>query len=166
MNASADRGGSGSERAGLVVLRRYFSFVAVANLIWEFMHLPLYTIWTEGSERELVFAAVHCTGGDALLAGAALFPAWLLAGNPGWLALGFRAFAALTVAFGGAYTIFSEWPNTIVRKAWAYSDLMPIIPVIDVGLSPIAQWIAIPTIGFWWARRAILSTRVSQRNPT
>lgn len=145
---------------------RYFSFVAVANLIREFMHLPLYKIWTEGSAGKLVFAAVHGTGGDVLLAGAALAPAWLLDGNPGWPARGFGAFAALTVAFGVAYTIFSEWPNTVVRKAWAYSDLMPIIPVIDVGLSPIAQWIAIPTTGFWWARRAILSTRVSQRNPT
>lgn len=162
MNASADREAGGRlERVWIVALRRYFSFMAVANLIWEVMHLPLYTIWTEGSVGELAFAVVHCTGGDVLIAGAALVLALLLAGNSGWPARGFRVVAALTVAFGVAYTIFSEWLNTVIREAWAYSELMPIVPVIDVGLSPIAQWIVIPTIGFWWVRRPIL---FSQRN--
>lgn len=91
-----------------------------------------------------------------LIAGAALVLALLLIGNSGWPARGFGLVAALTVPFGVVYTIFSEWLNRVVREAWAYSDLMPIVPVIDIGLSPIAQWIVIPTIGFWWARRTIL----------
>jgi hypothetical protein len=35
----------GRERreAWLGMLRRYFLFAAVANLVWEFTHLPLYT---------------------------------------------------------------------------------------------------------------------------
>lgn len=165
VSANAEIGGSGLGSTWLVALRRYLSFVALANLIWEFMHLPLYTIWAEGSVRGLVFAAVHCAGGDVLIGGAALVLALLLAGNPGWPARGFRLVAALTVAFGVAYTVFSEWLNIVVREAWAYSDLMPIIPVIDVGLSPLAQWIVIPTAGFWWVRRTTLSTRASQRDP-
>lgn len=136
-------------------LRRYLAFVAVASLAWEFLHLPLYTIWKEGDTRELVFAAVHCAGGDVLIAGAALVLALLLVGNPGWPARGLGRVAALTVAFGVAYTIFSEWLNIVVREAWAYSDLMPVIPVIDAGLSPVAQWVLIPVVGFWWARRAV-----------
>jgi len=30
---------------------------------------------------------------------------------------------------------------------------MPVIPVIGVGLSPIAQWIILPSLAFWWAAR-------------
>lgn len=146
-------------------LRRYLAFVAMASLAWEFLHLPLYTIWTEGDTRELVFAAVHCAGGDLLIAGAALVLALLLVGNPGWPARGFGRVAALTVALGVAYTIFSEWLNIVVRETWAYSDLMPVIPIIDAGLSPVAQWVLIPAVGFWWARRVVLPTDSRQRVP-
>lgn len=64
MTVFANGEGSGSRTGStwLIALRRYISFVAVANLVWEFMHLPLYTLWTEGSVGDLVFAAVHCTG--------------------------------------------------------------------------------------------------------
>ena len=57
----------------------------------------------------------------------------------------------LTVIFGLAYTLFSEWFNIEVRETWAYSDLMPVIPIIDAGLSPVLQWIVIPLAGFRFA---------------
>jgi hypothetical protein len=59
----------------------------------------------------------------------------------------------LTVLFGTGYAIVSEWLNITVRKAWAYSDLMPVVPLIDTGLSPLLRWIVIPLGGFWWASR-------------
>ncbi|NIR32809.1 MAG: hypothetical protein GWN84_26630, partial [Gammaproteobacteria bacterium] len=40
---------------------RYLLFVAPASLLWETLHLPLYTLWTEGSIGEKAFAVVHCT---------------------------------------------------------------------------------------------------------
>src|SRR5206468_3567449 len=52
----------------LSALRRYFLASAAGNLVWEFAQLPLYTIWYQGSVREIAFAAVHCTGGDVLIA--------------------------------------------------------------------------------------------------
>lgn len=67
----------------LDALRRYFSVIIPANLIWEFAHMPLYTIWKEGSWSEIVFAALHCTGGDILIAMSALMLALMLAGR-GW----------------------------------------------------------------------------------
>src|SRR3546814_11920967 len=56
----------------LSVLRRYLLFVAGANLVWETLHLPLYTIWQDGTVEELAFAAVHSSGGDVLIARSAL----------------------------------------------------------------------------------------------
>ena len=32
---------------------------------------------------------------------------------------------------------------------------MPVVPVIEAGLSPLAQWFAIPIAAFWWARRPV-----------
>lgn len=137
----------------LSVLRRYLVFVAVANLVWEVLQLPLYTIWSEATGRELAFAVLHCTGGDLVIALSSFVLALILIGERTWPAQSFARVAGFTIALGASYTVFSEWLNIVVRKSWAYSDLMPMIPVIDTGLSPFAQWIVIPLAGFWWARR-------------
>ena len=55
---------------------------------------------------------------------------------------------------GLAYTVFSEWLNVEVRRSWAYSDLMPVLPPLGTGLSPVLQWVVIPSAALWMARRA------------
>jgi hypothetical protein len=62
----------------LTVMRRYFAVMAVGNLVWEIAHMPLYTLWETGTAGEIVFAAIHCTGGDILIAMAALMAALFL----------------------------------------------------------------------------------------
>lgn len=140
----------------LLSLRRYFGAVLPLHLLWEMLHLPLYTLWREGTAGEIAFAVVHCTGGDALIATASLVASLLFFGRhwPTERAT-HRRVAAATVLVGVAYTVFSEWLNTAVREAWAYTELMPTIPLLDTGLSPILQWIFIPLAGFWWARRPL-----------
>jgi hypothetical protein len=139
--------------AWLRVLRRYFPFVAVANLAWEVTHLPLYTLWQEGSVGENAFAVVHCTGGDLLIATASLVLALLLFAARDWPEGSFLRVAAAAVVFGVGYTVFSEWLNTGIRGSWAYTDRMPIVPILGTGLSPLAQWLVVPLAAFWWARR-------------
>jgi len=34
--------------------------------------MPLYEIWYEGTPNEVIYAGLHCTAGDALIAGFAL----------------------------------------------------------------------------------------------
>jgi hypothetical protein len=145
----------------LSALRRYIAFIAVANLIWEFAHMPLYALWETGSAGEIVFAAVHCTGGDILIALSAVMLALFFVGSPAWPAVRKGRVVMLTVAFGLGYTVFSEWLNIEVRQVWAYRDLMPVIPVIDAGLSPVLQWIAIPLIGFRFAFAARVGRRTT-----
>jgi hypothetical protein len=138
------------ETGWLNVLRRYLVAMALGNLIWEFAHMPLYTLWETGSPREIVFAALHCTGGDILIAISALLAALFLLGDSRWPHVAYRRVGLVTILIGIGYTIFSEWLNIEVREAWAYRDLMPIIPVINAGLSPVAQWIVLPVLAFWW----------------
>jgi hypothetical protein len=138
----------------LTVMRRYFAVMAVGNLAWEFAHMPLYRLWETGTAGEIVFAAIHCTGGDILIAMAALMAALFLFATGDWPERGYRRAAVPTIVIGLGYTIFSEWLNIVVRESWAYRDLMPVIPLIDAGLSPVTQWIVLPAIAFWWAAPA------------
>lgn len=135
-------------RQWLTTLRRYMGFVAAANLVWEFAHMPLYTLWETGSVGEIIFAAVHCTGGDILIALSAVMLSLFLFGSGAWPGERRVPVVAGTVVFGLAYTIFSEWLNIEIREAWAYRDLMPVIPILDAGLSPVLQWIIVPLAGF------------------
>src|SRR3546814_12589951 len=68
----------------LAAVRRYLAVIAVGNLLWEFAQLPLYTIRYDGSMEEILFAVVHCTGGDVLIAHLTLIGELILHGDPRW----------------------------------------------------------------------------------
>lgn len=124
----------------------------LANLAWETAQLPLYTIWGKGTAREKAFAVLHCTGGDVLIALAFLVGALVVVGDPAWPGRHFARVVALTVLGGLAYTVFSEWLNVEVRLSWAYSPYMPVLP-FGTGLSPVLQWLVVPALALWAARR-------------
>lgn len=149
--------------AWLAALRRYFAVIVPGHLAWELAQLPLYTIWYEATPGEFAFAVLHCTSGDVLIALASLMGALLLFGR-GWPddPLAFRRVAVLAVAAGLGYTVFSEWLNTEVRAAWAYTPEMPVLPLTGTGLAPLLQWLVIPCAGLWWAGRL---GRVSRGEP-
>ncbi len=134
------------------VLRDYFLVIAGGNAVWEALQLPLYRIWDEGPARQVFYAAAHCTAGDILIAAIALGAAILVAGAKVWPREGYLRVAALAVAIGLAYTVASEWFNIGIRLSWAYADSMPRMPPLGTGLAPLAQWIAVPVLGFIVAR--------------
>ena len=146
------RSPTNGDASWLVVLRRYFVFAIPAHFAWEAAQLPLYTIWYADPPGMIAFAVVHCTGGDALITGASLLGALLLCGNQRWPNERYITVAVPAVLAGVAYTIFSEWHNAEVRGSWAYSSLMPTLPAIGTGLSPLLQWLVIPIVALWWAR--------------
>ena len=148
----------------LYALRLYLLFVIVASGAWEVLQLPLYTLAREGTASEIVFALAHCTAGDVLIALSTLTVALVLCGQPAWPVSGFWRVAAVTVTFGVAYTIFSEWLNLVIRQSWAYSDLMPVVPILAVGLSPLLQWLVIPLAGLALVRRRVRQSAQSIRS--
>lgn len=132
---------------------RYLIFIALSNVVWELAQFPLYTIWTTGTTDEIVFSLFHCSAGDVLIAALSLAAAVLLVGRARWSPENHARVATAALAFGLAYTVFSEWHNTVILKSWAYSPLMPTLPYLGTGLAPLAQWIFLPLIGFRLAYR-------------
>ena len=137
-------------------MRGYLAVTLVLNLVWETVQLPLYTIWNEGTASSRAFAVLHCTAGDVLIALAVLAGALIVAGNTAWPSQRASRVVAVTMLGGLAYTVFSEWLNIEVRRSWAYSDLMPILPPLGTGLAPLLQWLVVPAAALWlasWAGR-------------
>lgn len=144
--------------AWLPALRRYFCVIVVGNLTWESAQLPLYTLWKTGSANEIMFAVVHCTGGDMLIAGAALLGSLLLFGTSEWPRARFLPVAAVTLLSGVGATALSEHVN-LARGAWTYSESMPLLRGTNIGIAPLAQWVVIPILAFLMAR-SLLSPRL------
>ncbi len=134
-----------------LALRRYLWASFSLHLVWEIVQLPLYTIWTTGTLGQQTFAILHCTIGDAMIAGLALLIALAVVDQPTWPAAGMRAIWLLVLALGVGYTLYSEWMNVNVRRSWAYAAGMPTLPLIEVGLAPVLQWFIVPTLVLWLA---------------
>jgi hypothetical protein len=47
---------------------------------------------------------------------------------------------------GLGYTIYSEIANVRIKGTWGYTDLMPIVPVVEIGGTPFLQWLLIPPV--------------------
>lgn len=96
-----------NKRDWLSATRRYYAVTGVLHLVWEFAHMPLYALWETGTPQEIISAAVHCTGGDLLIALAALSSATLLFGHKLWPNHNFARVFAATLAIGIGYTTFN-----------------------------------------------------------
>lgn len=142
-------------------IQHYLITVAGLNLIWEIVQLPLYTLWRTGSIQSIAIAILHCTIGDMVIAITALISALLFLAADNWPAHRQLRVAFLAIAIGLIYTIYSERFN-IGRGAWAYTELMPILPWLNVGLTPVLQWLVIPSIGFWVVEKI---SRTNHINP-
>ena len=133
--------------------RRYLVVTLIANLLWETAQLPFYTIWKTGSFRDIVFAVLHCTAGDAMIAAGALLLALLVVGRDGWPQRDRVTVGLASTVLGASYTVFSEWLNVSVRGSWAYAAAMPVLPPLGTGLVPLLQWLIIPPLGIVLIRR-------------
>jgi hypothetical protein len=60
---------------------------------------------------------------------------------------------------GVAYTVFSEWMNITILRSWTYSEWMPTLTFggLQVGLSPFLQWLFLPPLSLYLARRGLAS---------
>jgi hypothetical protein len=132
-------------------VRRYLIASIAGHLAWEIFQLPLYTLWSTHTLSQQTFAILHCTVGDAMIAALTLVAAIALFARADWPHAGFLRVYATSLAFGVGYTIFSEWLNTSVRGSWAYSDVMPVVPFIGTGMTPLLQWFVVPTLAWWFA---------------
>lgn len=117
------------------------------NVIWEGSQLPFYTLWMEGSWGEIAYAVGHCTLGDGLIGLVTILIAAALVRLAGRSSPLFSAEMLIVfLPIGLAYTVFSEWVNVHVRESWAYSPLMPLVPPLGTGLTPLLQWIIVPVL--------------------
>lgn len=119
------------------------------QLLWEIAQFPLYTIWHEGEWSYILYGLIHCTLGDVLIMLCCYWLVALLNRNRFWYRTNILVNGFLFTLLGLGYTIYSEMLNVNIKSTWAYTDLMPIIPVIEIGGMPFMQWVLVPPVTLW-----------------
>ena len=145
--------GLNTSRQTLAFIAQYAGLMLAVNFVWEIAQLPLYTLWENPDFSSKVFALVHCTIGDALIAVVTLTLAVMCFGNLQWPVRHYWRVAVATLILGVVYTVFSEWLNIGLRQSWAYRDSMPVLPPFGTGLSPLLQWMVLPLMSFGLLRK-------------
>jgi len=105
-----------------------FLLAFALNVIWENLHSFLYDNYMGGKITE--FILMRASLFDALVIVIILLPFIYLdfLKNKSWL----------IIVIGIIVAIFNEWYGLGTGR-WAYNSLMPILPIIKVGLTPMLQ---------------------------
>ena len=120
------------------------------NGAWEFLQSPLYTDHARGLAYVL-WTRLHCTGGDVLILLGAFWVTSLILRSRQWWRDARKGPVLLFTLLGLSYTIWSEWLNMEVRRSWEYAPAMP--RVLGLGLTPLLQWILLPSCVLALVRR-------------
>lgn len=130
-----------------------FSFLL--HFVWEFWQAPTYAGMTELNHWEGIKLCTSATFGDVGFAITAYWATCIFAKNRLWFLKPSATQMSLYLGVGIALTIGFEYYYTNISLRWTYSELMPLIPPFGTGLSPLLQWLTIPTIVLWLTKRQL-----------
>lgn len=136
-------------------------FAILLNYPWEFLQVPMFDRMPDAPHWEAIKTCTRATLGDGAIMLAAYWCVAAVARSRRWIVDASTTNVLLFAAVGTSTTIIIERLalNGMWLDGWAYSPWMPIVPVVEVGLTPILQWIVLPPLVVWFARRQLTSLR-------
>jgi hypothetical protein len=130
-------------------------FAFLLSFPWEILQGPFFQGMMEARHEDGVRICTLATLGDV---GLMLVNFWIVAwvgGGRRWLLQPTVARVAGFTGLGLAATMLFEMLATQVWDRWRYSDLMPTIPILEVGLIPLLMWGVLPPLVVWFVRRQL-----------
>ncbi len=125
------------------------------NFFWEVIQTYFYTM-RDAPFSTMLYGWLHCTLGDVFLTLGSFWVISIFSRNRRWFLrlkrLNFVAF----IMIGMIATIISERVNVHIFKSWSYNKFMPIIPWLEIGLTPFLQRMVIPPVVLLLARHYLL----------
>lgn len=127
-----------------------YIFAVLVNYAWELLQLPLYqNLGPVGDNMGHCFAAA--LGDGVLVVLIALF-GWMMLRDRNWyLEPGVRGYFVMLIT--GAVIAVTVEKIALALGRWAYSSAMPVLPVVNVGLTPLLQMIILPPLIFMAFRK-------------
>jgi hypothetical protein len=131
-------------------------FALLLNWPWEFLQVPFFREMPSAEHWEGVRTCTRAALGDAVIM---LVAYWTVSVRSGryWLLRPSASQLCVFLAVGLAITVVIEKlaVSRLWMDGWSYSDLMPLVPFLDVGLTPVLQWIVLPPLAVWFCKRQL-----------
>ena len=154
------RSGTASSSAGLVggwaaswwqpwTALALFSFGL--HYVWETLHVSLYDGVAEQAHAAGVVCCLRAAAGDVVIALVSYGAVAALTRNRLWLADPRLSRVGGYVGVGLVITVAMELLSANVWGRWTYAPAMP--TVLGLGVSPLLQWLVLPPVALWFARR-------------
>ncbi|MEO6136116.1 MAG: hypothetical protein ABIP35_13250 [Ginsengibacter sp.] len=115
----------------------------VFNVAWEILQIPLF----KGGvyEWQHILFCVLASVADVLTVLLIYFGFALIYKNALWVKSVHTTRIILLILTGGAGAVLAEvWHLSI--GTWSYAGTMPLIPIVNVGLSPVLQFMILPIL--------------------
>ena len=136
----------------LQVLLVFAVFTFLFHFTWEILQAPLFARMPVMSHWQATLVCLKATFGDVGIALASFAAGALSDKSWSWFAKPSRMAFAAYLATGIVITIAFEWYAVYWAGRWAYSDLMPLFPFVQVGLAPVLQWVFMPIAVIYFLR--------------
>ena len=137
------------------MIRIILALAFVLDFLWEMAQMPLFKNMPF-TGRTTLFCAL-ATIADCIMVLLLYLGFGLIYKDPMW----FRKPDILPVLFliiaGGVGAVLAERQH-LFEGNWAYNSYMPLVPVVDVGLSPILQFMVLPAT-IYYVASAILGRK-------
>ncbi len=113
------------------------------------LQVPLFAGMTDAPHGQVVDLCTRATLGDVGI-GLLAYSCGAAAQRDGLWMLSARASGASAYLLVGiAVTAVMEYAATGPLQRWSYAPEMPIVPVLGIGLSPLLQWLVVPSLVAW-----------------
>ncbi|MDQ2665131.1 MAG: TMEM199/VMA12 family vacuolar ATPase assembly factor [Gemmatimonadota bacterium] len=123
----------------------------VLNWIWEMLQAPLYASMQGMARGKATWLCTVASGGDVVIMLVAYSVVALLVGSGAWFLHPRPGRVAIYLAAGLLITVAAEMLSIHWWGRWSYGPSMPLL--LGVGVSPLAQWVVVPLIMLWVAKR-------------
>ena len=123
-----------------------FTVGVVGNYLWEASQAFLFVGMV--SIRAIWWHCFIAALGDGIALLVIHMAGWIVFRRADWFIPVSRAETGFMLGMGLAVAVGIEWFALHVLQRWAYTDQMPIIPYLAIGLTPVLQMLVLPPLTF------------------
>lgn len=126
-------------------------FAFLLHFTWEMLQVPFYRDMPQAPHWAATLVCFKATLGDVVITEIAFGAVALASRHRAWLARPSTGRLVLYVGVGLVITAAVELLSVHVWERWAYAPNMPL--VFGIGALPLLQWLLLPPLVLWFARR-------------
>lgn len=137
----------------------YVAAVAI-NYAWEVRQTSLFSGMQDGTN--IWWHCFVASLGDGVIVWIIYIAGWAILHRTDWfISPGIKGYTVMLGA-GLVIAILIEWVALHILNRWAYTPDMPVIPGINIGITPILQMLILPPIIFYLVAVWFKSTRAQK----